>query len=272
MSDLGLSDKYTGIMKGVACSVDPGLMIHDLTHNITPFGIPEAARLLSDTLRFWPAGTTFVVVVDPGVGSSRNALAMLTQSDHFILCPDNGLITSVEADYGIREIRKIDIRKNRYPGSTLSSTFHGRDIFVFNGAMLASGKCSLGDIGYLYASPPVILNFPEAIIRKNKIEGMITRIEEPFGNFCTNIKADTVTGILLRKGKAFKVSVREGKKILFSGKAIYASTFSEAATGQLLIYIDSSGKLGIARNLGRVTEPSIVKAGKDTGIIIEKKI
>jgi hypothetical protein len=270
MSDFGLSDKYTGIMKGVACSVDPGLLIHDLTHNITPFGISEAAGLLSDTLRFWPPGTTFVVVVDPGVGSSRNALAVLTRSDHFIFCPDNGLLTSVDAEYGIREIRKIDILKNRYPGNALSSTFHGRDIFVFNGAMLASGKCRFSDMGYLFTSRPVILNYPEAIIRKNKIEGIITRIEEPFGNFCTNIRADLVTGLALQKGRGFKIIVSEGKKILFSGEANYANTFSEVSPGQLLIYIDSLGKLGIARNLGRVTDPGKVNAGKDTRVIIQK--
>ena len=146
-SDFGTVDGAVSAMYGVAYGVDPGLVISNLTHEITPYDIWEASYRLIQTVSYWPQGTVFVSVVDPGVGSTRRSIAVETNGGHYIITPDNGTLTHVKRMCGIRAARIIDESVNRLQGSGESYTFHGRDIYAFTGARLAAGVITFEQVG-----------------------------------------------------------------------------------------------------------------------------
>jgi len=127
-SDFGLKDGAVAAMKGVAMDVSPELKLFDLTHEIPAYNIWEAAYRLEQTVSYWPAGTVFVSVVDPGVGTDRKSVVLKTKSGHFIVTPDNGTLTLIAESLGIETIRQINEAVNRRKGSEKSYTFHGRDV------------------------------------------------------------------------------------------------------------------------------------------------
>src|SRR4029078_6078487 len=130
-TDYGLKDGAVSAMKGVAMDVSPDLKLFDLTHEIPAFNIWEAAYRLEQTVAHWPAGTVFVSVVDPGVGTTRKSVVLKTNSGHYIVTPDNGTLTLVAQSLGIAELREIDEKINRRKGSEKSYTFHGRDVYAY---------------------------------------------------------------------------------------------------------------------------------------------
>lgn len=270
LTDYGTRDRFTGIIKGVAFSVDPDLKIIDLTHDIEPFNIAEAAYVLSDTIAFWPQGTVFAAVVDPGVGSGRKAIAALTLSGHIIICPDNGLLTIVHDDAGLREIREINTALHRLPGTRLSSTFHGRDIFVYNAARVAARQLKFRELGLIYNGRPVRLDLPDPLLKKNKISGIITRIERPFGNLCTNIRADLFRKNQWNPGQIFRVRVFSGNTPVLAVQAQFAGTFSKVPPGNPILYIDSSDRIGMARNRTPVKAGLNIKPGSAWRVDIER--
>ena len=157
-TDFGLKDGAVAAMRGVAASVSARLVIHDLSHENTPFDIWEAAYRLKQTAPYWPEGTIFVSVVDPGVGTERRSVVLKTRSGHFFVGPDNGTWTLVAEDLGIAAVRAIDETRHRRPGSAASYTFHGRDIYAFVGARLAAEVVAFEDVGLLL--PPRVENIP----------------------------------------------------------------------------------------------------------------
>src|SRR5580700_7168926 len=138
-SDFGLKDGAVSAMKGVAMGVSSDLKLFDLTHEIPAYNVWEAAYRLEQTVRYWPAGTVFVSVVDPGVGTQRKSVVLKTRSGHFIVTPDNGTLTLIAESLGIDEIREIDELVNRRKDSEKSYTFHGRDVYAFTADRLAAG-------------------------------------------------------------------------------------------------------------------------------------
>src|ERR1700748_1688015 len=148
-SDFGLKDGAVSAMKGVAMGVSPDLKLYDLTHEIPAYNIWEAAYRLEQTVRYWPTGTVFVSVVDPGVGTSRKSVVLKTNAGHFIVTPDNGTLTLIAQSEGIAAIREIDETVNRRKGSEKSYTFHGRDVYAYTAARLASGTISFEQVGKL---------------------------------------------------------------------------------------------------------------------------
>ncbi|MBR0385934.1 MAG: SAM-dependent chlorinase/fluorinase, partial [Erysipelotrichaceae bacterium] len=147
MTDFGLDDGAISAMEGVAYSVDIDLNIRHLTHNIPQYNIFEASYRLFQAINYWPEGTTFVSVVDPGVGSDRKSVVARTSTNQFIVTPDNGTLTHINRFVGIEEVHVIDENENRLKNSELSYTFHGRDIFAYTGARLASNQLSLAEVG-----------------------------------------------------------------------------------------------------------------------------
>src|SRR5215475_7811649 len=138
MTDFGVVDDSVAICRGVMYGIMPSVRIVDLTHQVTPFSILDGARFLYGATPYYPAGTVFVVVVDPTVGSSRKAIVAHSKSGQYFVLPDNGVITLVEQRDGIDAVREIT-NPEWMIGSKLSSTFHGRDIFSPVGAHLARG-------------------------------------------------------------------------------------------------------------------------------------
>ena len=146
-SDFGLVDGAVAAMYGVALEVDKDLRIFNLTHDITPYNIWEASYRLYQSVEYWPKGTVFVSVVDPGVGSSRKSVVAKTTTGQYIVTPDNGTLTHINKYIGVVSVREIDESRHRRSNTEYSYTFHGRDVYANTGAKLASGKISFEEVG-----------------------------------------------------------------------------------------------------------------------------
>src|SRR5688500_8195442 len=146
-SDFGVLDGAVASMKGVAVGVSPDIHIYDLTHQIEPYNIWQGALRLAQTAEYWPAGTVFVSVVDPGVGTERKSIVLRTRSGHYFVTPDNGTLTLIAQSLGIESVREINEELNRRKNSKASYTFHGRDVYAYTGARLAAGIISFEEVG-----------------------------------------------------------------------------------------------------------------------------
>ncbi len=167
-SDFGLKDGAVSAMKGVAMGVSPDLKLFDLTHEIPAYNIWEAAYRLEQTVSYWPAGTVFVSVVDPGVGTDRKSVVLKTNTGQFIVTPDNGTLTLVAESAGIAEIREIDEAINRRKGSEKSYTFHGRDVYAYTAARLAAGAITFEQIGKVLPKEVVNIPYQQAALENKK--------------------------------------------------------------------------------------------------------
>ncbi len=192
-SDFGKSDGAVSAMHGVANSVQRGIPIYEITHQIPQYNIWEASYRLLQAIGYWPGETVFVSIVDPGVGSDRRGVVAKTENNHYIITPDNGTLTHVKQFIGITEVREIDESKNRLPNSGESHTFHGRDIFAYTGARLAAGVIQFEDIGpSVDPSKVIALPLKNSKIVDEVITGNVDIIDRPFGNLWTNISRNNL--------------------------------------------------------------------------------
>ena len=181
-TDFGLGDGAVSAMYGVAHMVSDEITIEDLTHEIPPYDIWAASYRLFQTVKYWPKGTVFVSVVDPGVGSARRSIVAKTSSGHYIITPDNGSLTHILHYQGIEEIRAIDEVTSRLPHSEESHTFHGRDIYAYNGARLASSEISFEELGSVVDTASITtLPLIEATQNEHILEGSIDVLDIRFG-------------------------------------------------------------------------------------------
>ncbi len=244
MTDFGVVDDSVAICKGVMYSIAPDLRIVDLTHQVKPFSILDGARFLYGATPYYPAGTVFVVVIDPGVGSARKAVVVKTRRGQFFVLPDNGLMTLVAERDGVEAVR--DITNPAWMiGTRLSSTFHGRDIFSPVGAHLARGE-DWTQIGpELDPSKLVRLNLEPAHIDDRGLSGEVIATDGPFGNLVTNVSAEEF--LKLGYGHGQTVPIKLGNKTM---DLPFVRTFSDVPLKEPLLYVDSRGRLGIAVNQG----------------------
>ncbi len=249
-TDFGLADGSVAAMKGVALTIEPRLVIHDLTHQIPPYDIREAALRLRQTIPWWPQGTVFVSVVDPGVGTERRAVVARTRSGHYVVTPDNGTLTWVADLLGVEALRLIDPARHRLRGSDQSHTFHGRDLFVVVGARLAAGQITLNDVGP--PTDPVIvrLNLPGAHRTSDGVRATVIGIDKPFGNVWTNANSALLDSAQVAAGDSIGITIRRGGSTLFQGRMPYAATFGAVARGRPLAYLNSLLDLALALNQG----------------------
>ena len=238
-TDFGLKDGAVAAMKGVAMTVDSSLKLFDLTHEIPAYNIWEAAYRLEQTVSYWPAGTVFVSVVDPGVGTNRKSVVLKTTSGHFIVTPDNGTLTLIAASEGIAAIREIDEAVNRRKGSEKSYTFHGRDVYAYTAARLAAGKINYEEVGK--ALPNKVLNIPyqKAAIDGGKLKGTIAILDIQYGNIWTNIDAELFKQLNAKVGDQLHVVIYQNKIKKYEGTMPYAETFGAVAKGKPLLYLNS---------------------------------
>lgn len=244
MTDFGTVDDSVAICRGVMYSIEPRLRIVDLTHQVTPFSILDGARFLYGATPYYPAGTVFVVVVDPGVGSSRKAVIVKSKRGQYFVLPDNGLMTLVTDRDGLEAAREVTNPKWMI-GSALSSTFHGRDIFSPVGAHLAHGEdwTQVGepvDVNQL-----VRLELAPSRLDDRGLHGDVIATDGPFGNLVTNISAEDFLKLGYAHGESVHVTLgKTGMDIPF------VKTFSDVPLKTPLLYIDSRGRLGLAVNQG----------------------
>jgi hypothetical protein len=244
MTDFGVLDDSVAICRGVMYSIAPALRIVDLTHQVTPYSILDGARFLYGASPYYPAGTVFVVVIDPGVGSTRKAVVVKSRHGQYFVLPDNGLMTLVQDRDGIEAAREITNR-NWMIGAALSSTFHGRDIFSPAGAHLARGEDWTQVGPELDVNKLVRLDLAPSKLDERGLTGEVIATDGPFGNLVTNISGEDF--IKLCYGHGQNVSVTIGKTEM---NLPFVRTFSDAPLTNPLLYIDSRGHVGLAVNQG----------------------
>ena len=264
-TDFGTKDGAVSAMKGVASSVDPSLKLYDLTQEIPAYNIWEAAYRLDQTVPYWPAGTVFVSVVDPGVGTNRKSVVAKTKSGHFIVTPDNGTLTLLAAIIGIESIRKIDEAVNRRKNSGASYTFHGRDVYAYTAARLASKTIRFESVGQLLAPKPFLLSYQKASLNNNTLKGNIDILDIQYGNLWTNIGQDLWKGFnaIAHDKNIIVVKVLHQQKLVYQGAMPFENTFGGVAVGKPLAYLNSLMQLSFALNQGNMAEKYNIGSGPD---------
>ncbi|MCX5660601.1 MAG: SAM-dependent chlorinase/fluorinase [Planctomycetota bacterium] len=241
MSDFGTTDDSVAVCKGEMIRVAPAVRVVDITHQVTPYAVDEAARYLAGCINNFPPRTVFVCVVDPGVGSERKPIAARTASGHFYVGPDNGLLTLVDNLVAAREITNTAWMA----GTQRSSTFHGRDIFSPVAAHLARGDAFAAVGPALPLDKLVRLNLAPPTLDAKGIQGEVIGLDGPYGNLVTNIPA----GMFAKLGHKLGDTV----SLTLAGKTMtlpFVKTFSDVPEGKPLLYIDSRGRLSAAINMG----------------------
>ncbi len=272
-SDFGTKENAVAAMKGVAYSVDNNLRIFDLSHNITPFDIWEGAQVIVGVVPYWPAGTVFVSVIDPGVGTERKSIVLKTKTGHYFVTPDNGTLTLVAEEYGIEEVRVIDEEVNRLPGSERSYTFHGRDVYAYTGARLASGEISFMEIGPVLDIPIIMIEYERArLLDENTVVGMIAKLDDPYGNIWTNIPIEVFDelGLNVEDSEILHVEISQSGELIYEGEIPYVYSFGYVPEGDPLIYLNSSATIALAINWGNFSETYGVYPGPEWSIKIQK--
>jgi S-adenosylmethionine hydrolase len=246
MTDFGTANDAVAICRAVIYGIDPQARITDITHQVTPFSIEEASRFLAGVSPYYPAGTVFLAVIDPGVGTSRKAVIVKSKKGQYFVLPDNGLVTPVLDRDGIASAREIS-NPAWIIQSAVSSTFHGRDIFSPAAAHLAAGW------DFTLAGPEVSdlvhLKTKTAGIIEKGIDGDIIGLDDPFGSLITDIPGDEFKKLGYNLGD--KVVVQIDKKPV---TLPYVKTFMGVPVGDSLLYIDSRGRVGVAINQGNYSK------------------
>jgi len=246
ITDFGTANDAVALCKAVVLQIAPDARIMDITHQVTPFQIEEGARDLVSVSAYYPAGTVFLAVIDPGVGTSRKAVIVKTKKGQYFVLPDNGLITPVLDRDGLEAAHEIT-NQTWMLTPAVSSTFHGRDIFSPAAAHLAAGW------DYTIAGPVVPqlvqLSVRKATIEEKGITGDIIGLDDPFGSLISNIQADDFRALGYEVGS--KVSFQlNGKTLVLP----FGKTFMDVPVGDSLLYQDSRGRIAIAVNQGNYSK------------------
>jgi len=253
MTDFGVVDDSVALCKGVMYSIAPRLRIVDLTHDVTPFSISDGARFLYGSTPYFPAGTVFVVVIDPTVGSTRKAVVVKSKRGQYFVLPDNGLLTLVQDRDGIEAAREITNRAWMI-GAALSSTFHGRDIFSPAGAHLARGD------DWTKVGPEVDVNRLVRLdtnaprLDEQGLSGEVIATDGPFGNLVTNISAEDFFKLGYGRGQNVHIAIGKNQMDL-----PFVRTFSDVPLKKPLLYVDSRGHMALAVNQASFSEVYGVK-------------
>lgn len=261
MTDFGTANDAVAICRAVIIGIAPDARVMDITHQVTPFQIEEASRFLYGVTPYYPSGTVFLAVVDPGVGTSRKAVIVKSKKGQFFVLPDNGLVSAVIERDGFEGAREIT-NQHWMIQAAISSTFHGRDIFSPAAAHLAEGW------DYTIAGPEV----PQLVrltpktpkIDEKGIAGEITGLDDPFGSLITDVPKEDFEslGYVLND----KVTVQINKKPV---TLPYVETFMNVPVGASLLYIDSRGRVAIAVNQGNYSKKFSIEP--PAALLIPKK-
>jgi S-adenosylmethionine hydrolase len=263
MTDFDVKDDAVGICKAVMDGVAPGVRIIDITHQSEPYNIAMGARFLAGSAPYFPKDAVFVVVIDPGVGSTRKAIVARSRVGKVFVLPDDGLLTLVQDRDGLVEAHEIT-NPAWMMGTGISSTFHGRDIFSPAGAHAARGEDIAQAGPALDVTKLVRLDLHNATIEADGLHGEVIGTDGPFGNLVLNVPAETFRQLGYKLGDTVPVTL-DGKKYTFP----FVKTFSDVPVGNPLFYIDSRGRLSLGINQRNFAETH--KAGEGSTLMIPKK-
>jgi S-adenosylmethionine hydrolase len=259
LTDFGVRDGAVALCKGVMWEIAPQLRIVDVSHEVPPYDIETAGEVLEQAVAYYPRGTVAVAVVDPGVGSTRKSVAILTKKGHVLVGPDNGLFTLVMEAEGLD--RAVELTNKRYQREgDASYTFHGRDIFSPVAAHLAAGV-PLDSLGPSVV--PMRLDVRRAHRTIDAIDGVVRYVEDPYGNVVTNIPAALLDSAGLKVGDSLDVS--------FPARTMrlpWRRTFSDVPRGQNLAVMHERGLLSFSINQGDFATKYAIK--RKDGVLVRR--
>ncbi len=269
-TDFTYKEGAVSSMYGVVKSVDRSLEIITGTHEIPQYDIWSASYRLYQSMKFWPGGTVFVSVVDPGVGTPRRASIARTSDGYYVVSPDNGTFTHLAKFVGISEIREIDESVNRLRGKGTEevSIFHGRDLFAYCGAKFASGIISFEEVGPVYPVDGIVLfSIPEPDLKEGVVEGIFEIKDPNFGNLWTNIPLSMFREAGFEFGEYLDVSILHRGKTVFSDRVLFHKSFGYAEKGQPVIYNNELMKISISISQGNFSKKYGIEYGYDWRVI-----
>ena len=263
MTDFDVKDDAVGICKAVMDGIAPGVRVIDITHQSEPYNIAMGARLLAGSTPYFPKDAVFVVVIDPGVGSTRKAIIAKSRVGQYFVLPDNGLLTLIQDRDRIVEAREI-ANPAWMIGPGISSTFHGRDIFSPAGAHLARGDDFVDAGPSVDVTKLVRLDLKSATIDESGLHGQVIGTDGPFGNLVLNVPAETFAKLGYKPGDLVPVTLA-GKSYTIP----FVKTFSDVPVGKELFFIDSRGRLSVGIDQGNFS--TTYKVGEGAELTIPKK-
>lgn len=250
-TDFTYAEGAVASMYGVVKSVDRTLEIIDATHDIPQYDIYSASYRLMQYMRFWPKGTIFVSVVDPGVGTSRKACVAKTKDGYYIVTPDNGALTHISVTSGIEEVRQIDESINRLKNKDNEKVaiFAGRDVFGYTAARLASGVITYEQVGPSYSVNEIKkFDLPEPVVHEDSVEGYLEIDDPNFGNLWTNIHMDFFDQLGIKHGDIVHAKIVKEDTVLFDEDVTYYKSFGDSEKGKALLYNNEVNKISFAMN------------------------
>ena len=259
------------VMPGVVFAVDKEIPIFTVQPLIDLYNIDAAARNLIYTAPVWPAGTVFVSVVDPGVGTKRKSVVLKTKNGQFFVTPDNGTLSYVAKELGIEAVREIDEKINRRPGTEWSHTFHGRDVYAYTAGRLAAGVITYEQVGPLLEAKVVVLEMPKPVVRDGVATGMIDSSRGHLGNTTCLIDRHTFEQLGVKEGERVVVKIRKGDQVVWEEAVPYVRTFGDVPVGKNLLFINSSGFVAMAVNQGNFANAYNIDSGRDWTLAVGKK-
>lgn len=267
-TDFTFKEGAVAVMKGVIKSVDRDLEILDLTHEIPQYDTYSASFRLRQVVPFYPKGTVFVSVVDPAVGSSRKACVALTRSGHLIVTPDNNTLTHLDRYIGITEVREID-KQWRYVSEYSSDVFHGRDVFAYVGALLASGQLEFEHVGKPYSDHKVI-DYPRPEVSSTRLTGILEIVDPNFGNVWSDIPTVYLEHLHLKQGDPVTITLSHQGEVVLTQTLKIGSTFSTVALNEPVLYNNELGCLALALNQNDYRHTHNISFGPQWSITLEK--
>jgi S-adenosylmethionine hydrolase len=262
-TDFGSHEDAPAILKGVVLSIARDAAVIDLTHDIPPFDIETGAQDLEDAPGVFPVGTVFVVVVDPGVGTTRKGIAVLLANGRYLVGPDNGVLSLAMERWGVASVREIT--NPAFQREHHSETFHGRDVFAPAGAHLAAGKAFFGGIG---PEQKDWVKLPATKVERagETLRAVVAKIDEPYGNVWTNVRPeDLAPSGALPAGTRLRFVVGEKPVVV-----PLVATFGSVKEGEPLAYWNSRGRLSLALNMGNAAKAYAAKRGDKVTVSIER--
>jgi S-adenosylmethionine hydrolase len=272
-TDFTYKEGAISAMYGVVKSVDRELEIIDGTHEIPKFDTWSASYRLYQSMPFWPQGTIFVSVVDPGVGTNRRACVARTTNGYLIVTPDNGSLTHVKRAFGIDEIREIDETINRLRGMNTDdvSVFHGRDVFSYCAARLASGIITFEEVGQVYNPDEVVMHpIHEPFFKAGFAKGIFEINDPNFGNNWTNLPLKSFLNAGFAYGDRLQVTIFHQGQEVYAHKLLFERSFGYAKTGEAILYNNELMRVSIAVNQGSFVEQFGIGYGPEWQVEISK--
>jgi S-adenosylmethionine hydrolase len=270
-TDFGVENLSVSTMYGVCYTVSPELKVFNATHAVPKFDVLAASDALVYNIPFWPEGTVFVSVVDPGVGTKRRSCVAKLSTGHYVVTPDNGTLTYVKKQFGIDSVREIDETINRYPTTRDIHIFHGRDVYAYCAARLAANVITFEEVGPEYpASQIVMAPYTEPRSENGALSGMINEATEHFGLLGTNIPFKWLAECGMEYGSKVRAVITFKDSPVFDEVVRLEKSFGYVAEGQKVMLSSETGTVMLAINRGNLVKDYKLGYGPDWKITLTR--